>query len=86
VIGMGQSEAKANCQGRPIDQELELWYPRRSETFVVAAVNDVGWVFCCKQWRMEEKLKRFDYGESLFARMKFKVLDGRAPPIVELAA
>jgi len=34
----------------------------------------------------EEKSKRFNSRESLFARMKFKGIDGRAPPIVELAA
>jgi len=33
-----------------------------------------------------EKSKRFNSRESLFARMKFKGIDGRAPPTVELAA
>ena len=33
-----------------------------------------------------EKLKRLGSGGSMFARMKLKGIDGRAPPGVELAA
>jgi len=39
---MGHSDAEAMRQGKPVNQELELEYPKRLETFVVLAVNYVG--------------------------------------------
>ena len=56
-----------------------------------------GAVWCANAWPLLassagallftlEKLKRLGSGGSMFARMKLKGIDGRAPPGVELAA
>jgi len=42
MITMGQTRAKAEDQGRLDNQRPRLEYPKRLETFVVLAVNDVG--------------------------------------------
>ncbi len=42
MINMGQTRAKAEDQGRLDNQRPRLEDPKRLETFVVLAVNDVG--------------------------------------------
>jgi hypothetical protein len=71
-----------------IDQERKLGDRRRSDTVVVLTINDAdaGSGGARAQRGLWEKSECLGSGENMVARLKFKGIDGRAPPGVEPAA
>lgn len=66
------------------DKERWLEERERLDTFVVLAVNDVDSVV--RMYCGREISEFLDSGDSMFAKMKFKDIDGGIPPEVECTA
>jgi len=81
----GRTEAKATLLDGCVDQGRRLEDRNRLDTVLVPAVNDADWmvryVHCARE--IDEYV---GFGDSMFARVKLKEIDGRTPPGVECAA
>jgi len=81
----GRTEAKAVPLDWCVDQGRRLEDRNRLDTVLVPAVNDAD-CGVCVLCMSEEKLEYMGSGDSMFARMKLKEIDGRTPQGVECAA
>ncbi|MED6153042.1 hypothetical protein PIB30_097730 [Stylosanthes scabra] len=88
--GDGRPTAKAFAKDVFINQERKLGARRRSDTVLVATINDADQGSADVAFRTPlapyEKSKSLGSGGSMVARLKLKGIDGRAPPGVEPAA
>lgn len=80
----GRTEAKAVLLDACVDQGRRLEDRNRLDTVLVPAVNDADWMVCVHCAREIDEY--VGSGDSMFARMKLKEIDGRTPPGVECAA
>ncbi|XLR31775.1 hypothetical protein S83_059675 [Arachis hypogaea] len=84
-----RTTAKAFSKDVFINQERKLGARRRSDTVLVSTINDADQGSADVAFRTPlapyEKSKSLGSGGSMVARLKFKGIDGRAPPGVEPA-
>ena len=79
----GRTEAKAVCHDECDDQGRRPEDRNRLDTVLVLAVNDADGTTrkCCAR-----EIEYVGSGDSMFARVKLKEIDGRTPQGVECAA